>query len=100
MRSFCCGSISAKSDVVGAACHSASSSSFASASPVSIDVGSSPTVAARWPVAVSNPTGDPALKKAEAVVAASSTRVGIGGRCAKMRAAKTTVKTSRRRGRG
>ena len=50
MRSFCCGSISAKSDVLGAACQSASSSSFASASPVSIDVGSSPTVSARWPV--------------------------------------------------
>ena len=50
MRSFCCGSISAKSEVLGAACQSASSSSFTSASPVSIDVGLSPTVSARWPV--------------------------------------------------
>ena len=46
MRSFCCGSISTKRSVRGARCHSASSLSPASSSPVSIDVASSPTASA------------------------------------------------------
>ena len=46
MRSFCCGSISTKRSVRGARCHSASSFSAASCSPVSIERASSPTASA------------------------------------------------------